>query len=86
MFDFYVTVNQRLGEEQMADIKSQLDNIKAAIEAEKVEVAAAVSELATKIEELKSAIEAGAAEDEQIVVALDEIKTGVEGIFTQPAE
>ena len=70
----------------MADLQAKLAEIKAAIEAEKAEVATAVSALATKIDELKAAIEAGAAEDEQIVVALDEIKTGVEGIFTQPAE
>lgn len=88
MLDFHFIVNADLSalESQMADVQGKLDEIKATIEAEKAEVADAVAALTVKIDELKAAIEAGEADDALLVANLDEIKAGVAGIFTQPAE
>ena len=86
MLDVYVTINQQLGESQMADLQAKFDEIKATIAAEKAEVAEAVADLGTKIDALKTEIEAGKTDEAALVASLDEIKLGVEGIFSKAVE
>lgn len=70
----------------MADLAAKLAEIKATIEAEKVQVAEAIAELGAKIDALKAECEAGHVETEAFAAALDEIKSGVENIFTKAVE
>jgi chromosome segregation ATPase len=86
VFDFFVTVNQQLGESQMADLQAKLDEIKATIEAEKAEVATELADLGGKIDALKAEIEAGKMDETVLIAGLDEIKAGVEGIFSKTVE
>lgn len=85
-FTFNVSADTRKLEKQMADLAAKLEEIKATIEAEKAEVGAEIAALGAKIDELKAACEAGHVEKEQFAAALDEIKSGVEGIFTKAVE
>lgn len=85
MLDFTFHIHNSLGESQMADLQAKLDEIKATIEAEKAEVAGEIAALGAKIDELKAAVEAGQTDNAAVAAGLDEIKAGIENIFTPPA-
>lgn len=66
-------------EEVMGLIEDKIAEIKAAIAEEKVEVSGKIVALEAKIQEL---IDAQGGDSPELVAALEEIKVGVQGIFT----